>query len=165
MSFWSQDYIAVCVSVCVCVGWEGGWGGAGEFPKYQPWRFDSLHPFMIELEYWFLTKNLWNKDIQWRSIWLKVQAGCNKTMMMMMAPSLPHGWLLLWAWWDNDIFWLLQTINISNQKYRFFSTGLPLKFLSTEKLISARLGVSWMIYVNVDYPNLGFLYFNYSGGA
>ena len=47
----------------------------------------------------------------------------------------------------------------------FFSLGLPLKFLSTEKLIWARLGVSRTIYVNVDSPNLGFPYFNFLGGT
>ena len=41
----------------------------------------------------------------------------------------------------------------------FFSLGLPLKCLSTEKLIWARLGVSRTTYVNVDSPNLGFPYF------
>ena len=35
-----------------------------------------------------------------------------------------------------------------------FFTGTPPK--STEKLILARLGVSWPMYVNVDSPNLGF---------
>ena len=43
----------------------------------------------------------------------------------------------------------------------FFSLGLPLKVLSTEKFIKARLGVSRTIYVNVDSPNLGFPYFNF----
>ena len=47
----------------------------------------------------------------------------------------------------------------------FSSLGLPLKVLSTEKLIWARLGVSRTIYVNVDSPNLGFPYFNFSGEA
>ena len=43
------------------------------------------------------------------------------------------------------------------QLYRvFFSLALPLKVLSTEKLIEARLGVSRTIYVNVDSLNLGF---------
>ena len=46
-----------------------------------------------------------------------------------------------------------------------FSLGLPLKYLSTKKLIWARLGVSRTIYVNVDSPNLGFTYFNFLGGA
>ena len=47
----------------------------------------------------------------------------------------------------------------------FFSLGLLLKCLSTEKLIQARLGVSRTIYVNVDSPNLGFPYFNFLGGG
>ena len=47
----------------------------------------------------------------------------------------------------------------------FFSLGLPLKSVSTEKLIKARLGVSRTIYVNVDSPNLGFPYFNFLGEA
>ena len=46
-----------------------------------------------------------------------------------------------------------------------FSLGLPLKYQSTEKLILARLGVSRTIYVNVDSPNLGFSYSNFSGKA
>ena len=46
----------------------------------------------------------------------------------------------------------------------FFSLVPPQKVLSTEKLIQARLGVSWTIYVNVDSPNLGFPYFNFLGG-
>ena len=40
-----------------------------------------------------------------------------------------------------------------------FYTGPPPK--STKKLILARLGVSWTIYVNVDSPNQGFPYFNF----
>ena len=47
----------------------------------------------------------------------------------------------------------------------FFSLGLPLKCLSTKKLILASLGVSRRIYVNVDSPNLGFPYFNFLGEA
>ena len=47
----------------------------------------------------------------------------------------------------------------------FFTQGLPLKVQSTKKLIWARLGVSRTLYVNVDSPNLGFPYFNYSGGT
>ena len=43
-----------------------------------------------------------------------------------------------------------------------FLTGTPPK--STKKLIKARLGVPWPIYVNVDTPNLGFPYFNFLGG-
>ena len=43
-----------------------------------------------------------------------------------------------------------------------FLLVLPLKVLSTKKLILARLGVSKTIYVNVDSPNLGFRYFNLS---
>ena len=50
--------------------------------------------------------------------------------------------------------WVLQGV---------FSLGLPLKCLSTEKLILASLGVSRRIYVNVDSPNLGFPYFNFLG--
>ena len=46
-----------------------------------------------------------------------------------------------------------------------FSLGLPLKFLSTEKLISAGLDVSRTIYVNVDSSNLGFPYLNFLGEA
>ena len=46
----------------------------------------------------------------------------------------------------------------------FFSLVRPLKVLSTEKLILARLGVSRPIYVNVDSPNLSFPYFNLLGG-
>ena len=46
-----------------------------------------------------------------------------------------------------------------------FSLVPPLKGLSTEKLIWARLGVSRTIYVNVDSPNLGFPYFNFLGGT
>ena len=46
-----------------------------------------------------------------------------------------------------------------------FTLGLPLKVLSTEKLILARLGVSRTIYVNVHSPNLGFPYFNFLGEA
>ena len=46
----------------------------------------------------------------------------------------------------------------------FFSLVSPLKVLSTNKLIKARLGVSRPIYVNVDSPNLGFPYFNFLGG-
>ena len=43
------------------------------------------------------------------------------------------------------------------QKYGvFFTLDLPLKVPSTNKLILARLGVSRMIYANVDSPNLGF---------
>ena len=45
-----------------------------------------------------------------------------------------------------------------------FSLVLPLKILSTKKLIQARLGVSRPIYVNVYSPNLGFPYFNFLGG-
>ena len=45
-----------------------------------------------------------------------------------------------------------------------FLTGLPLKVLSTKKLILARLSESRTIYVNVDTPNLGFTYFNFLGG-
>ena len=37
-----------------------------------------------------------------------------------------------------------------------FLTGPPLKVLSTNKFIWARLGVSRTIYVNVDSSNLGF---------
>ena len=44
-----------------------------------------------------------------------------------------------------------------------FYTGPPPK--STKKLILARLGVSWTIYVNVDSPNLGFPYLNFLGEA
>ena len=44
-----------------------------------------------------------------------------------------------------------------------FSLGLPLKCLSTKKLIKARLGVSGPIYVNVDSPHLGFPYYNFLG--
>ena len=40
----------------------------------------------------------------------------------------------------------------------------PLKVLSREKLILARLGVSRRIYISVDSPNLGFPYFNFLGG-
>ena len=40
----------------------------------------------------------------------------------------------------------------------FFTLGLPLKVLSTKKLIKARLGEYRTIYINVDTPNLGFLY-------
>ena len=47
----------------------------------------------------------------------------------------------------------------------FFSLGLPLKCLSTEKLILASFGVSRRIYVNLDSPNLGFPYFNFLGEA
>ena len=47
----------------------------------------------------------------------------------------------------------------------FFITVPPLKYQSTEKLILARLGVSRTIYVNVDSPNLGFSYSNFSGEA
>ena len=43
-----------------------------------------------------------------------------------------------------------------------FLSGPPIKVLSTRKLTQARLGVSRTIYVNVDSPNLGFPYFNYS---
>ena len=43
----------------------------------------------------------------------------------------------------------------------FYVTVAPLKVLSIEKLISARLGVSRTIYVHVDSPNLGFPYFNF----
>ena len=39
-----------------------------------------------------------------------------------------------------------------------FVLGLPPKVPSKEKLILARLGVSRTIYLNVDSPNLGFLY-------
>ena len=45
-----------------------------------------------------------------------------------------------------------------------FSLVPPLKVPSTNKLIYARLGVSWPTYVNVDSPNLGFTYFNFLGG-
>ena len=51
--------------------------------------------------------------------------------------------------------WVLQGV---------FSLGLPLKCLSTEKLILASLGVSRRIYVNVDSPNLGFPYSNFLRG-
>ena len=34
----------------------------------------------------------------------------------------------------------------------------------TKKLIWARLGVSWTIYINVDTPNLGFTNFTFLGG-
>ena len=44
-------------------------------------------------------------------------------------------------------------------------TGPPLKSSKYKKLISARLGVSRTIYVNVDSPNLGFTYFNFLGGG
>ena len=54
----------------------------------------------------------------------------------------------------------------STLTYRvFFSLGLPLKVLCTDKLIQARLGVSGTIYVNVDSPNLDFPYFNFLGEA
>ena len=39
-----------------------------------------------------------------------------------------------------------------------FSLILPLKVISTNKLIWARLGVSRPIYVNVDSPSLGLPY-------
>ena len=45
----------------------------------------------------------------------------------------------------------------------FFSLGLPLNFLSSEKLVLARSGVSWTIYVNVDSANLGFPYDDFLG--
>ena len=47
----------------------------------------------------------------------------------------------------------------------FFSLVPPLKVLSTNKLILARLGVSRPSYVNVDSPHLGFPYFNFLGGV
>ena len=47
----------------------------------------------------------------------------------------------------------------------FFSLVPPLKILSTEKLIYARLGVSWPIYINIDSPNLGFPYFIFFRGG
>ena len=47
----------------------------------------------------------------------------------------------------------------------FFSLVPPLKVQNTEKLVWARLGVSWTIYVNVDSPNLGFPYLNFLGEA
>ena len=43
----------------------------------------------------------------------------------------------------------------------FFSLALPLNTLSTKKFIKVRLGVSWLIYVNLDSPNLGLPYFNF----
>ena len=63
--------------------------------------------------------------------------------------------------------------NLSKQKERhylrrytgcLFFTGTPPKSSNYKKLISARLGVSRPIYVNVDSPNLGFPYFNFLGG-
>ena len=47
---------------------------------------------------------------------------------------------------------------------RFFLTGTPPKSSKYKKVILARLGVSWPIYVNVDSPNLGFPYFNFLEG-
>ena len=38
-------------------------------------------------------------------------------------------------------------------------------YLFTKKLIKARLGVSRLIYVNVDLPNPGFTYFNFFRGV
>ena len=46
-----------------------------------------------------------------------------------------------------------------------FSLGLPLKVLSTEKLILARLVVSRTIFVNVDLSNLGSPYLIFFGEA
>ena len=46
-----------------------------------------------------------------------------------------------------------------------FSLGLPLKVLSTEKLILARLVVSRTIFVNVDLSKLGSPYFIFFGEA
>ena len=45
-----------------------------------------------------------------------------------------------------------------------FFNWYPPKSISTKKLIWARLGVSRLIYINVDTPNLGFPYFNFLGG-
>ena len=47
----------------------------------------------------------------------------------------------------------------------FFFTGTPPKISKYKKLISASLGVSRPIYVNVDSPNLGFPYFYLLGEA
>ena len=47
----------------------------------------------------------------------------------------------------------------------FFLTGTPVKVLSTEKFIQARLGESKTIYVDEDSPNQGFPYFNFLGGS
>ena len=47
----------------------------------------------------------------------------------------------------------------------FFTLGIPLKVVSTNKLIWARLGVTRMTYVNVDSPNLGSSYLNFLGEA
>ena len=55
-------------------------------------------------------------------------------------------------------------VQISNLQDVFFSLVPPLKVPSTKKVILARLGVSRPIYVNVDSPTLGFLYFNFLGG-
>ena len=54
--------------------------------------------------------------------------------------------------------------NLTNVQGVFFFTGTPPKVQSTKKLIKARLGVSRLIYVNVDSPNLGFPYFNFLWG-
>ena len=55
-------------------------------------------------------------------------------------------------------------ICVTHLIYRvFFVTVAPPK--STKKLIWARLGVSRMIYINVDSPNLDFPYLNFSGEA
>ena len=76
-----------------------------------------------------------------------------------VQPNFNHSETLQWSV-------LTARSKISKVKYRvFFSLGLPLKCLSTEKLIWARLGVSGPIYVNVDSPNLGFPYFNFLGGV
>ena len=45
----------------------------------------------------------------------------------------------------------------------FFTGTLPISS-KYKKVNQARLGVSRLIYVNVDSPNLGFIYFNFLGG-
>ena len=57
------------------------------------------------------------------------------------------------------------TVHVCVCRGCFFTLGIPLKVVSTNKLIWARLGVTRMTYVNVDSPNLGSSYLNFLGEA
>ena len=63
----------------------------------------------------------------------------------------------LWALWGCFVREGFDTVAAIVQGV--LSLVSPLKVQSSKKLILARLGVSRLIYVNVDSPNLGFLYF------
>ena len=66
--------------------------------------------------------------------------------------------------WSCRLWWPIIFL-IYNNHTGYFLWLLPtLKFLSTKKLILARLGLSRTIYVNADSPNLGFQYLELLGG-